>query len=314
MLFNYSVQLEDKKLFDRYTFAYPYEVSCINFTCLYMWRKYNSLTYEIINDYLCVSGVAQGKPFILPPLTRGDYHMASLSDTLDMIMERFKEHNQPFKMKLVPKHMNDLFDKTKPNQFRFQADRDNFDYVYLTQSLIELKGRKLHSKKNHWNYFMNFVPHQYVPLTRDLVGGCKNLVKELKEGNYTNTEIALLDSEEYSIGEALDNLEYLGFKGGAILINDKVEAFTFGEPLSKDTMVVHIEKANSQIRGLYQAINQQFCLHECSEFEYVNREEDMGFEYLRKAKKSYHPVKMVEKYDVTLMKEGKNASKIIRSA
>lgn len=305
-MFKKSITLDDKELFDQYVYSFTYDISCINFTCLYMWRKFNKLTYEVINDYLCIAGEIQNKPFTLPPLTKKDYDQAQLTETLDILHSYFKRENKPFLLKLVPKHLNNLIDTTHPGKYEFHADRDNFDYVYLTENLITLKGRKLHSKKNHWNYFMKNIPHEYVPLTKDLIDGSMDLVKELKEGPYTDLQLSLLDSEEEAIYEALSNMDKLKFKGGAIIINDKVEAFTFGEPLNSDTMVVHIEKANSNFRGLYQGINQQFCQRECGDFKYVNREEDMGFEYLRKAKKSYRPVKMIEKYDVTLVEEGKN--------
>jgi len=312
-MFKNEISLKDKSLFDSYTTDYPYEISCMNFTCLYMWRKYNKLTYEVINDYLCVAGIAQNKPFVLPPLTRKEYNISSLSDTLETIKIKFKQLNDPFRVKLLPKHMNDLFDKVMPSQFRFQADRDNFDYVYLAEDLIELKGRKLHSKKNHWNYFMNNIDHQYVPLTKDLFHDCMALVRELKQG-YATSQPEVLDSEEEAIFEALHNMEALNFKGGAILINNKVEAFTFGEQLNSNTMLIHIEKANANFRGLYQAINQQFCELHCTHVKYVNREEDMGLEYLRKAKKSYQPVKMIEKYDATLIKEDDYANKVASGA
>lgn len=303
-MFKNEITLNDKELFDQYVFQFPYEISCINFTCLYMWRKFNKFKYEIINDYLCVSGEAQGETLVLPPLTnKNTYDLPSLSDTLDILHERFDQEGKSFLMKLVPKDVNYLLDKIHPGKYQFYADRDNFDYVYLTENLITLKGRKLHTKKNHWNYFMKNTPHKYVTLTEDLIDQCMDLVRESKKGPYTASQSALLDVEEEAIYDALCNMDKLKFKGGAILIDNKVEAFTFGEPLNPDMMVVHIEKANSNYKGLYQAINQQFCKKECSDFKYVNREEDMGYEYLRKAKRSYRPEKMIEKYDVTLIEE-----------
>ncbi len=304
-MFNKEITLEDKELFDQYVFTFPYEISCMNFTCLYMWKNFNKLTYQVINDYLCIAGEVEGNSMVLPPLTKKDYDLPSLGDTLDIIQKRFKEKNKPFIMRVSPKHINYLLDTVHPGRYEFTADRDNFDYVYLTEKLINLSGRKLHSKKNHWNYFMKNIPHKYVPLTKDLVDDCMNLVKELKQGDYTPVQAMLLDKEEEAIYDALHNMDKLKFKGGAIIIDDKMEAFTFGEPLNPETMVIHIEKANSNIKGLYQTINQQFCEKECSEFKYVNREEDMGFEYLRKAKKSYRPEKMIEKYTVTLAEEEK---------
>ena len=84
------------------------------------------------------------------------------------------------------------------------------------------------------------------------------------------------------------------------MLGDKVVAFTFGEKLNSDTAVIHVEKADPEIRGAYTAINQNFVAAEWSEMTYINREEDMGLEGLRQAKESYHPVKMIEKYFVTV--------------
>ena len=84
------------------------------------------------------------------------------------------------------------------------------------------------------------------------------------------------------------------------MINDKVVAFTFGERLNSDTAVIHIEKADPNVRGIYAAINQNFVAHEWADMIYINREEDMGIEGLRKAKESYKPVKLIEKFNATL--------------
>jgi hypothetical protein len=105
--------------------------------------------------------------------------------------------------------------------------------------------------------------------------------------------------EDYAIHQALTYFEDLNFRGGAILIDNKVEAFALGEQLNKDTAVIHIEKANPDILGLYAAINQLFCLKTWSHMKYINREQDLGVEGLRKAKESYHPHHMVNKYILT---------------
>ena len=102
--------------------------------------------------------------------------------------------------------------------------------------------------------------------------------------------------EDRAIYEAISHFKELGFRGGAISIDSKVEAFALGEPLNPDTAVIHIEKANPDIPGLYAAINQLFCAEEWSGVKYINREQDLGLENLRKAKESYYPDHMVEKY------------------
>ena len=109
-----------------------------------------------------------------------------------------------------------------------------------------------------------------------------------------------LAGEEKAIFEALQNTETLGFKGGVILINDKVEAFALGETLNPQTAVIHVEKANPAFEGLYQLINQEFCAHEWKNVLYINREQDLGEEGLKKAKLSYHPHHLINKYTVKL--------------
>jgi hypothetical protein len=106
-------------------------------------------------------------------------------------------------------------------------------------------------------------------------------------------------SEDYAIHEALELFGELDYKGGAIVIDSKVEAFSIGEPLNEETAVIHFEKANPDIPGLYAAINNLFCRHAWSEMTYINREQDLGIPGLRKAKRSYNPHHMSNKYVIT---------------
>ncbi|QEK13300.1 DUF2156 domain-containing protein [Crassaminicella thermophila] len=307
-MFKNEITLEDKALFEKYTGSYPYETSGLSFTSLFMWRHLNSFKYEIIHDFLCISGINHlnldyKEFFVFPPLAIGKYDVHKLSLAIDVIKNKFDEKGVPFNMKLVPLHIIEILKAAKPKKFIFTPDRDNYDYVYLAKDLIELRGRKYHAKKNHLNYFIKNVTHQYVPLTNEHIKDCLALNERLiKTKTYSPLESHLIDLEQNAVYEALKNMNALGCKGGAILIDNEVQAFTLGAKLNEDTMVIHIEKANARIRGLYQAINQQFCSHECIDLKYVNREEDMGLENLRKAKLSYRPVKMIEKYNVTLMK------------
>jgi hypothetical protein len=108
-----------------------------------------------------------------------------------------------------------------------------------------------------------------------------------------------LHNESLATKEAFANFEKLGVKGGAILINGKVEAFTLGEKLNPETIVIHVEKANPVYDGLYPTIYQAFLKHEGPEYTYVNREQDLGEEGLKKAKESYFPHRMVNKYAIS---------------
>ncbi|WP_053954813.1 DUF2156 domain-containing protein [Inediibacterium massiliense] len=306
-MFQHDITLKDKDLFEKYVFSYPYETSGLSFTSLFMWRQLNEFKYEIINDFLCIGGVSllnmdKKEPFVLPPLAVGKYDLNKLSITMDEIKKRFDQKGFPFQIKLLPKHLIPTFDEAMQDKLIFTEDRVNFDYVYLTNDLIELKGRKYHSKKNHLNYFMRNIPHKYVPLTKDLIQHCLDFNKRLIDYKDLNSfSNHLIEAEEIALKEALLNMDHLNCKGGAILIDNEVQAFTLGGKLYNDTIVVHIEKANPTIKGLYQAINNEFCKNECIDIKYINREEDMGLENLRKAKLSYRPYKMVEKFNVTFI-------------
>ena len=103
-----------------------------------------------------------------------------------------------------------------------------------------------------------------------------------------------LDSTR-EIAALINAKDEMGLKGGVLWAGGQVVAFTLGEELNQDMFVVHIEKALADIQGAYPMINQQFLIHEASQYSYVNREEDTGAEGLRKAKLSYYPAFLQEK-------------------
>ena len=105
-----------------------------------------------------------------------------------------------------------------------------------------------------------------------------------------------MEDEKKSVLLALNNMDELGLTGGTIFIDGKLCAFTVGERLHPHVQLIHIEKANTEYDGIFPMINQQYVLHECEDVELINREEDMGIEGMRKAKRSYNPLKMIEKY------------------
>jgi hypothetical protein len=185
--------------------------------------------------------------------------------------------------------------------FIAELDRAQSDYLYLTEDLIKLEGRKYHRKRNHIKQFKEKYFYEYIPLTPEWISECLRLETEWCDLRHCEAVPGLLN-ESIAIQEAFTHFDDLGMKGGAILINGKVEAFALGEPLSQDTVVIHIEKANSAYEGLYSLINQAFLENQWSGYTYVNREQDLGEEGLRKAKESYFPHHMINKYTITLKK------------
>lgn len=289
-----EITLAQKPLFDKHFSQRRYENAHHNFTNLFMWRNVYSIKWAQVQDYLIIKAGEDGKQFFLQPFGPD----AGIEAVLTEMADYCTSHNQPFHLRGIEKFMVSLVQQWRPGQFTFTGDRDNFDYVYHSKDLIELKGRKYHSKKNHINSFRrNYSGYQYIPLTPEWVPHCiANQMDWCKKKGCDDDP--MLKAERDAIIEVLTHWEELKLTGGLIAINNKVEGFTFGEPLNSDTAVIHVEKGNPDIRGIYPVINQEFCANAWQHLLYINREEDMGLEGLRKAKESYYPVKMIEKYVV----------------
>jgi len=230
-------------------------------------------------------------PFALPPFGAGDKRKA-----IDYLFEYLAEETPNPKISRVPGSF--VEENIDLENFFVEIDRDNSDYVYLTDNLIKLSGKKYHRKKNHLNRFRKNYSYEY----RDLDEEGVECFLDMQE-NWCQLKNCLenpgLLREDYAVYNALTHFEDLNYKGGSIIINGEVEAFSLGEQLNEKTAVIHIEKANPDIPGLYTAINQFFCEKAWSHMKYINREQDLGIEGLRKAKKSYIPHHMVDKYVLT---------------
>jgi hypothetical protein len=307
-IFENRITLEDRALLEEYLNGFDYKASGLCYTSLFMWRNISEYSWDIIGDYLCISGVDNIDPnnkihFFYPPLTKtGNYDPESLRRTILAAKEAFEKNGAEFLIMLVPFHMNEILEAAMPGEFLFEADRTNFDYIYDTKDLIELKGRELHSKKNHLNYFHNNYSFEYKALTEDMADEAMRFIDAFnKRKNLTDpVELMLLEMEADALRDVFLNLNAVGYLTGAIIIDGKIEALSIGGKIGRKTVVVHVEKANIEYRGLYQAINNEFCKHMAGNVKRINREEDMGLPGLRKAKLSYKPTKFVEKYTLKL--------------
>lgn len=194
----------------------------------------------------------------------------------------------------------ELFESIYGNRFPVEPIRDAFDYVYDSENLITLRGKKYQPKRNHISFFKKNFDWSYERITRQNIPECFQMSKDWIEQSTEPHEDIVHELEV--IRCVFDNYEKLGYVGGLIRIEGKVVAYTMGEELDDEMFCVHFEKAFSDIRGAYPIINQQFVENELSGYKYINREDDVGLENLRKAKLSYHPAFLLEKYSVTLSK------------
>lgn len=287
-----ELEFADQELVNAYLGADPPRTSELSFTNLYMWRRhYHPAWREANGCLLLVMSPEGGEPFGLPPVGAGDKRAAARTLCADLAGAGL-----PASLRRVGKELAQAL--VASGQFKAKLDRDNSDYVYLQKELATLPGRRFHKKKNHFNKFVKSFSFEY----RALEPGLVSRVLDMQESWCALRECHLDDSlasEDVAVCQALNRFGELGYVGGVILIDNKVEAFGLGEALNGDTAVIHIEKGNPAFSGIYAAINRLFAEKAWARMTYINREQDLGVAGLRKAKASYQPDHMVDKYLVT---------------
>jgi len=271
--------------------------SCDNtFSNILLWSRHYGVTFQVIEDMLVFKSQGE-QPFYTFPVGE----RVGIKPVIDLLLKDSEENGYPFRLNLVGPEQFEILEELYPKKFQITYDEDIADYVYETEKLINLSGKKYHGKKNHINKFIATNPDwSYESLTDDNVEECFQMALEWRNENEVEGDADKVAEMNVTLN-ALRLYKELDLKGGLLRVKGKVIAFTLGEPVCCDTFVVHIEKAFGEIQGTYPMINRQFLIHEVSEYPYVNREEDMGVPGLRKAKLSYRPVFMVEKGIVTLI-------------
>lgn len=283
-----DVELTMKDDISRFLSSNPMEASEYTFTNIFAFKGTYEFRVSILNDSLII--LKNRHPISLFCPVGG-------SPDLERLFDYMKGQGAEPCLERVPESfVNNHLEGDK--RYIILEERDQFDYIHDVQELIDLKGRRFHDKKNRVNRFRSEYKYQYQKLTAELVDECIEFEDYWCEVRECEKYYGL-DRERCAIFAMLKNFEFLNLKGGVIRIDNRIAALTIAEKFLNDTLVIHVEKANPDIQGLYQVINQEFLMHEAGDFEFVNREQDLGINGLRKAKMSYHPVKLIKKYRVT---------------
>lgn len=293
-----QIELSDKPKIDQCLDTNTYRACDFSFTNMYAWNAKFKTQYDIKSKTLFLKfNEIDGNIYYMMPIGSMPTKQA-----IDEIMADAQSSKIPFMMKGVTIEMWNQINSSMPNMFEYTHERNNDEYIYLSEKLISLSGKKLQSKRNHINRFIADNPSwEYFPLTtkKDLEQ-CRLMLDEWE--NIKEDKNRTLGYDYIATQIMLENFDELQLTGGAIKVNGKIIAFTIGEKLTKDTFVVHVEKAFAEINGAYTIINREFIKHEASAFKYINREEDMGIESLRKAKLSYQPDILLEEGFLILKK------------
>lgn len=285
-------RIEDKARIDSYFVVHHYEQIDCTFNTLFLWQDAYQTSWAEQDGILFVRAGTGKDTFFMPPFAKEEENFVH---GLALIHEEYDKLGLPFRLKSASSWVTEQIERLVPGKYDFIEDRDNEEYIYRTDDMIRLPGKKLRMKKNHLNGFLRqYADYQYEAITKENLEDAKAGIHDwfLRHGD--------IEEEEQAIKRCFDHWDALGVKGAVIRIYGKVEAFTNGDSINEKMAHIIFEKANPEIRGLYQAINRDFLIHEFADTEFVNREEDLGLPGLREAKMGYHPDHLTEKYDVVL--------------
>ena len=276
------VGLEDQDTLRGYLDDGSSEVCELNFANIFIWKDSEHPRWTILNGSLCVLVEPEFEgAYCLPPVG-GE----RVPETIEICLRHAP------RLSRVP----EAFVERYGGGFKVEEDPGNFDYIYSRQELAELKGKKFDGKRNRIRKFESTFSHEYHPLTPSDVPGCVRLLEDWFEEKRNGDPY--MRAEKVAIVQALASFERLGLKGSVVKVGGRVEAFTMGGRLSADMAVIPIEIANPGLVGLAQWINREFACREWSASLFINREQDMDIDGLRKAKLSYQPVRLLKKFNL----------------
>jgi len=278
------IALEDRALFTSYASAAGFHNCEMSFVNHYIWRHRFQSALCVYNGFLYVRMRLCGEVSYMLPMGQGDLRAA------------IGEIDGPLVFAWMSQQASRRLEADFPGRFAFTSNRNDSDYLYNAADLISLSGKKYHAKRNYVNRLTQLYQgrYEYEPVTKENLCDIWRFEREWCRKNGCEDDLSLME-EQTAVAIALDNLEGLALRAGMIRIDGKVKAFTAGSLINSRTMDVHIEKADYEVPGLYAVVNWEFARRNCEHLTFINREEDMGVEGLRKAKLSYHPVQIVEK-------------------
>ena len=288
------ITIDDKEVITSFTLPSPLRNCDLAFSNMCSWRFLYQSEYAVYKNFLLIRFYIEEKNkkriAYMRPIGNGDFR-----DALLQLEEDSWQHGHPLLMLGVTPISKDLLEEAFPGEFSYIPERDYFDYIYLREDLATLKGKKFQAKRNHVNKFKKQYAYEDEPLTAELVPECLEFEAKWYKANRTDDDQEELTDERKSMIFALNHFKELNLLGGAIRIDHKLVAFTFGSPINQDTFGVHVEKADTDYDGAYSIINQEFASRIPEQYIYVNREEDLGIPGLRKAKLSYNPTILLPK-------------------
>ncbi len=289
----HTPSMEDQKWVQACLSAAPRQACDYNFVNILGWSKAYGVKIAHWNGFLLTKLKGLGGSYLWP-VGAGE-EKAVLEDLAD---DAGKE-GLPLRLAAVPAQDAEKLEAWFPGQFLITPNRDGFDYCYDIEKMVTLAGKKLHGKRNHINRFLETQEGKwsFAPMTPDQLEECLEMSAQWNRLNRQEEDSP--SGEDWALRSAADHFEALHMDGGVLRVYGEVVAFTMGSLLTPEIYNVNFEKAYGELQGAYPMIAREFArmIHEkYPKVRYLNREDDLGLEGLRKAKESYYPDLMVEKY------------------
>ncbi|MBQ9765151.1 MAG: DUF2156 domain-containing protein [Lachnospiraceae bacterium] len=257
---------------------------------LFLWSCSYNIKIANVGGMCCILNDFDVNKRYVYPFGNGDKKAV-----IEALIEDAKDRGIRFALYGVSSSSKDELEELFPGRFEFGDRREDWDYIYSVDKLTNLAGRKLHGKRNHIARFKDNENWQFEIISEENFEECLAMNKKWCE-LYEKDKSDSINSEKCAVSKAFENYRRLGLEGGLLRLDGNVIAYTLGEKLTDEVFLVHFEKAFGDIQGAYPMINQQFVSNCLQDYKYVNREEDMGNEGLRKAKLSYDPDILLEKF------------------
>lgn len=288
-----TVTLCDKQWVDRIVEAEGSRSADYNFGNIYIWDcRYRQLISRMDGRMLTKLRYGADTAFVFPIGT------GPLRPAIDALRGYAAQKGCPFCLRGITEEHRAMLEAEYPGCFAFSEDADNADYIYEAEKLATYAGKALHAKKNHCNRFEAENNWSFVPLTRELIPGCLDMLDLWTEENAERLDRSI-SYEHAAIVRAFAAFERLGLEGGVLYAGGRIVGFTVGEFACADTFDVHFEKADGALNGAYPMVCRELTrmlMKKYPALRYMNREDDMGLENLRRSKESYKPAWKLKKY------------------
>lgn len=289
------ISLKDKKIFAKYLGLSGHDLSVYAFENIYIWKGLFEISWQIIEDSLCVFFKDKVGAFLyLAPLARKNNPQTI--QAIFEILDNLNKNKEISRIENVEEQDLDFY-----RGLGFVCRKKSHDYLGLRNDFAALRGNKFKSKRASFNYFIKHNDFCCQTLSPGDKNGCLKLYQQWSSQRKLKNQEAfyqgMLDDSRKCLEIALGNYARLDFYGIVIKISRRIKAFTFGYKLNPDTFCILYEVADLSLKGLPQYIFSRFC-RELKDYRDINIMDDSGLENLRLVKLSYHPVKLVPAYIV----------------